>query len=336
MTSALLMMVGLVTSAPANASSTSPSTYGATRVVQPAEDEVRSWALSPAGPGGISTRDEFAYQMDAGTSIDDAVTLYNLGNVQLTFRVYAADGYTTDDGHFSVRPGTEEPVDAGSWVTLDQELVTVPAGQQVTIPLTVDVPAGVTPGDHAAGIVATVYEEKVVDPTQPVDVEFRTGTRMYVRISGEATSAAGISSVDVEYHGTRNPFDGTADVTFRLRNDGTTRLSGSATVTVRGLLGIGRRTVTVPNLAEILPGGQISVTTRLEGVPASGVLTATVDVVPAAVDGVDSAADVSGSATATAIPWSLLLYVVILVLVALTARALRRHRLAFARDFQLQ
>ena len=293
----------------------------------PAE-EVRSWTVTPAGDGGIATRSEFAYQVDPGTSVDDAVTVYNLGNTQLTFRVYAADGTTTDDGSFTVAPGDVEPVGAGSWVTLAQELVTIPAGQQVTIPLTVEVPANATPGDHAAGIVATVYEDRVSDPNQPVDVEFRTGTRMYLRVNGAARASLSITSLAAEYDAGASPFDGSVDVTFRVRNAGTLRLAGTATVKVRGLLGIGERTVELPPLEELLPGGDYTVTARIDDMPAALLLDTEVVLVPDAVDGAAGAPTVQATTRTIAVPWSLLLLLAVVVLLVLTAGALRRHRLA--------
>ena len=191
----------------------------------------------------------------------------------------------------------------------------------------VDVPDGATPGDHAAGIMATVYEERQPDPSQPVDVEFRTGTRLYVRVSGDATASLGIGSMKVVYNAGRNPFDGSADVTFRVDNLGSLRLGATATVRLDGPFGVGAHTVTVPAVAEVLPGGQLSVTTRIDGVAAMGRLHATVDLVPDAVDGVGSAPTVRATSSTTAVPMSLLLLALFAGLVVLVARAIRRHRL---------
>lgn len=323
MTSRSTIVAALIVMAVGCAVLRGPAPVGAA----PAE-EVRSWTVTPASEGGVVTRSEFSYQADPGASIDDAVTVYNLGTSQLTFRVYAADASTTDDGAFTVAAGDVEPEGVGSWVTLEQELVTIPAGQQVTIPFTVDIPAGATPGDHAAGLVASVYESRTPDPTQPVEVEFRTGTRMYIRVTGEARSSLTIGSVRVSYDAGRDLFGGVADVTFRLLNQGTTRLSGSVTVSVRGPLGFGAKKVTLPDVAEILPGGQISVTARIEGVPAAGLLTATVNVSPASVDGVVDAPASSASASTLAVPWPFVLVVVLLSLAIYGSRLLRRRRIA--------
>lgn len=290
-------------------------------------EEIRSWTVTPAGEGGVATRSEFSYQADPGSSVDDAVTVYNLGNTQLTFRVYAADGSTTDDGSFTVGAGNVEPTGAGSWVTLEQELVTIPAGQQVTIPLSVDIPEDATPGDHAAGIVATVYEERVSDPSQPVDVEFRTGTRMYIRVNGAARASLAITSLAVDYDGTGNPLDGAANVTFRVQNNGSVRLAGTPTVAIEGLFGIGSTTVVLPAVAELLPGGAITVTTRVENLPAAIVLDATVTLVPDSVEGASRAQTVEATTRSIAVPWSLLLLVLAVGLMVLTAMSLRRHRL---------
>lgn len=290
-----------------------------------ATEEVRRWTLTPAAADGAGNRSEFSYFADQGTSVDDAVTLFNLGNTQLTFRVYAADAFTSDNGEFDVQSGDVEPTDAGSWVTLEQELVTVPAGQQVTIPMTVSVPVDATPGDHAAGVVASVYDDRPVDPMQPVKVDFRTGTRLYLRVTGDLYPELAITDLATTYNPAGNPGSGSTDVSFKVENRGNVRLGGTATVTVNGPFGVREQSVELPPIDELLPGGDVTITTRIDDVPAMGMVFTTVRLVPDATveNGIAETIVVRGRTVAA--PWSIVLVVVAIIVAAGALRARRRR-----------
>jgi len=105
-------------------------------------------------PNEAGNRTALSYDVDPGATITDSVTLYNYGNTQLTFRIYATDAFNNEDGQFDLIPGAEEPTDVGSWVTMPQANITVPPGRQVVLPITLDVPANATAGDHVGAILA--------------------------------------------------------------------------------------------------------------------------------------------------------------------------------------
>src|SRR5262245_27067586 len=56
---------------------------------------IQSWALAPSGadPGEPSSRPNLSYETAPGAEIQDSVTLWNYGNTQLTFRIYATDAF---------------------------------------------------------------------------------------------------------------------------------------------------------------------------------------------------------------------------------------------------
>jgi hypothetical protein len=305
----------------------SPRIGPAAPVASAPAEEVRQWTLTPAASAGNGNRAEFSYSAAPGTSINDAVTLFNLGNTQLTFRVYAADAFTRDDGTFDVASRDAAPTGAGGWVALEQDLVTVPAGQQVTIPIVIAVPADAEPGDHAGGILASVYENVPDDPTQPVKVEFRTGTRLYLRVDGDTQPSLGISDLTTSYDAEGNPTRGTLDVTFRIVNRGNVRLGGTATITVNGPFGLRTQEVVLEPVADILPGSDVIVTTRIPDVAALGVIFTTVRLVPDAPSSAGADGAIIASSRTIAPPWVLLAALGAVVL-ALVAGRVRRRRLA--------
>ncbi len=301
--------------------------------VAPASDTppelVQSWTLAPAGSldgDAAGNRPNLTYLASPGTVIPDAVIVYNFSNVPMNFRVYATDAFNNDEGQFDLLPGDQKPVDVGSWVSIAQENITLPPGKQATIPITITVPLDAAPGDHAGAIVAASTSQSDNGDGQVVNVEWRTGTRLYMQVSGQLTRELSVLEVAGEYHHALNPFGGSTDVTFRVENRGNTRLGGTPTVTVDGPFGLGERTLVLPELVELLPGEDVTVTATLDGVPALLSQTATVRIDPPAA-AVEAGAEAAiGTDRLFAPPLTLLLLVLAGVFALLAVRAYRRHR----------
>lgn len=290
---------------------------------------VQSWTLTPGGSvtgEEAGSRPNLAYQVDPGTVIEDTVIVYNLGNVALDLSVYPTDAFNNDDGEFDLLAGDEVPVDVGSWVTLAQESIVLPPGKQATIPITITVPVDATPGDHVGAIVASNVTVSDNGDGQVVNVDRRTGTRMYIQVGGPLIRELAVTDLTTTYDGALNPLAGTADVTFRVENRGNVRLGGTPSVQVSGPLGIGKKTVTLPPLTELLPGQDVTLTTKLEDVPALILAFTTVRIDPveeAEVGGVEAAI---GKDRTLALPVAVLLVLVALFLGFMARRAYRRHQ----------
>jgi len=293
-----------------------------------------SWALSPAGSLEADTaaqRPDLTYEADAGTVIEDAVTLFNFGTVQLTFRVYATDAFNNAEGQFDLLSGDQQPVDVGSWVTLPQEMVTVPPGKQVTLPITIKVPAGTAPGDHTGAILASNQSTGTGPEGGAVTLDRRTGTRLYLRVNGPLFPELAVANVETTYHHALNSLSGSADVTYRIENRGNVRLAGTASVTIDGPLGLGKRTVALPDISELLPGEDVELTVKVLDVPALMVAFTTVKVEPA--DGAgDGSSATSGDDTTFVPPLTVLLTLLFLLLAVLARRSYMRHRAGSGTD----
>jgi hypothetical protein len=292
---------------------------------------VESWALSPAAsddPTQTGTRSNLSYEATPGSVIDDAVDVFNFGNVQLTFRVYGTDAFNNDQGQFDLLPGDQKPKDAGSWVTMSQGLITVPPGKQVRIPISIKVPRDATPGDHGAGIVASSESSSTDASGAVVKLDRRTGTRLYVRVSGPLNPEFAVTNLHTKYHHATNPLGGKAHVTFRVENRGNVRLGGSVRVSIDGLLGIGATTLKLPDLTELLPGEHVDLSADLADVPALMVDFTKVRVSPTAAAGVGAVRAPDGTGTIFAPPITFLLVVLVVLLGLLVRRAFRRRRAA--------
>ena len=288
---------------------------------------VHSWALSPAGsddPNEAGNRPNLTYNADPGAVLDDAVTLFNYGTAQMTFRVYGVDAYNTADGAIDVTPGTDDPTEAGSWVTMAQEFITVSPGQQATIPFTLTVPENAAPGDYRGAILASNQSRSTGNEEQVVILDRRTGTQLFVRVNGPLSAELAIEDLSTEYEPVINPLAGSATVTYNIVNRGNVSLSGTSVLSVSGPLGLGKQTLPQTDFGTLLPGGSVPVTVTVEDVPAFFVAITEVALTP---EGQDvEVSEISRSSMTLAIPIALLLGLLALVFGFLGYRAYRRHQ----------
>ncbi len=258
--------------------------------IDPDDDRgiVHSWSLAPAtGPADdpAGARPDLSYELEPGAQAEDAVTLYNFSNEQLTFDLYATDAFNNDSGDFDVLPGTEEATDVGSWITFPQEKLTLPAGTQATFPIAISVPIDVRPGDHAGAVLAASAALGSGPDGRVVTLDRRTGSRVYVRVSGPLEPELAVENLRTAYSPALNPLDGTAEVSYRITNRGNVRLGGSHHAVVSGPFGLLGRSTATSEIEELLPGESVRVTSRIDGVAASGLAFTDVEIVPAARNG---------------------------------------------------
>lgn len=291
-----------------------------------------TWSVSPADEAGPNGRAWVELELDPGASVVDHLAVRNLSAEATTFTLTAADGYFTPTGRFNMRAADVESVDAGTWISVE-DTVTVGANETVVVPFTVTVPEVVEPGDHAAGIAASVLSEQAGSDGTKVSVESRVGFRVMTRVSGELAPAAQISGLSADYDLSWNPFaPGTVSVAFDVVN------AGNARFTVGGTVEGGGATVGYPGAdaaaQELLPGDSRRITVAMNGVwpffavPIDVLATPTV-VTP------DGSTIIAESATASvvvwAIPWAQLLVLLGLALIVVAifwTRIRSRRRVA--------
>lgn len=290
------------------------------------DEVVHSWALVPAGPrGGTSTRPDFSYSGAPGTVIEDAVTLMNLGNADLPFRLYATDAFNNDDGLFSLFTADQVPTDVGSWVDLDLDSMFLDAGREVTIPFTVTIPEDAVAGDHSGGVVASSPTVGSAGDGQSVTIDRRIATRLFVRVIGPVEPVLAVTDVRTRYRHAADPLSGSASVAFRIENRGNVRLRGESSVTVEGPLGQGRREGVVVEFDELLPGEGFDATVVVEDVPALFLLRTTVEVNGVELAGGEEIGAISRTARDFAPPVTLLLVLLVVLFSIVGWRSYRRH-----------
>ncbi|MDR1151338.1 MAG: DUF916 domain-containing protein [Bifidobacteriaceae bacterium] len=275
-----------------------------------------TWGVAPDQTSGGQERANFAYTLDPGGSVRDAIVLTNRSSAPLDLEVYARDALTTLDGHLDLQPAAEQPVDLGSWITVEDPMVHVEPGESATVAFTVEVPATATPGDHGGGIVTSLAE---AGSEGTVAVDRRLALRAFVRVGGELAPRVVVSEVSVEAASPLNPFvASTARVRAVIANTGNARVVPTVAVEVRGPFGWLPSRLDAEVGEEILPGSTVAMEFEIPHVRLLGRLGATVGVTAQAVGMGGTGLDVSarGSAATWAVPWSPLGAVVLVALAA--------------------
>jgi energy-converting hydrogenase Eha subunit B len=211
-------------------------------------------------------------------------------------------------------PSDQQSKDGGTWITV-QPTVTVPAKDTKVEPLTITVPSAATPGDHPAGIAASI----VSNNGGPVQIESRVGFRVMTRVSGTVRPALSAEVRTARYVRSWNPFRaGTVRVSHTVANTGNVGVQAGGTVAVSSLFLTNKRRA---DAGELLPGGSRTVDTRVGGVWSLGRVTTTVTATP-------GAQGEPGTATVTvwALPWPQLLLALLLAAAVILLRTVVRHR----------
>ena len=294
-------------------------------------DPATRWAVTPADESGRDGRSSLQHALDPGESLTEHIAVHNLGDRQETFRLSAADGFATATGRFDMLASEEKSTDAGTWIDIAPE-VTVDAGESVVVPLTITVPQQAEPGDHPAGVAASVLSNRSADDGTSLGVESRVGVKVTTRVTGELAPAVGVGDVSATYDGSWNPFrPGEVTATFEVTNEGNTRLS------IAGMAAAGTGEAVFPaegeQLGELLPGDAREVSVVIDGAWPTLRLPGRVHVAPevAVLDGTSAefdAAEVTFGVWALPLPQLLVLVALMLMAgAALGGRRRSRRRL---------
>ena len=332
----------------ASPSATKPSTPGGKAAPAPV-----TFGIGPAATSaGVGLRSSFSFGVTPGAQASDKVTVFNYSLVPLQLAVYTVQAENTKDGAIGFSSATAAPVDIASWLSVGTSrpaMVNVPGRSdgskppgEVTLPVRLAVPLNAEPGDHVGGVVAALAVKSNNPKGEQVTLEQRVVTRVYVRVSGPLHPKLEIVGLHATYHqqaATAKPQPktgglsigaGSTTVTYTVHNAGNVRVQASQTVKVAGLLFGSSKAVHPDDIAQLLPGGSSTVTVVVPGVWPTVLVRPNVRVVPSAITGdVDpELKPLSASTWTWAVPWALVIVLVILGVVEWQRRRRRKLRRA--------
>ena len=315
-------VIGAAATGPAAvAAPASPATAGARTQLSASaagtpSDQV-TWSVVPStSTGPDPSRLDFSYGVvKAGSSIQDHVEIANRSSQSAAFSIYATDASgTSPSGSLLLLGSSQKSTDIGAWASFAggaRQLSTIILGKQaIIVAFTLKVPAQATPGDHTGAMVAAVGVTHKNSTGENVVENYRVAVPLELRIPGALAAGLQVKSISTGFSDPLNPFGtGSATVSYTMTNIGNVRQSATPTVSVTGPFGQSA-TVHPAKLPVILPGDSVRVSASLGGLFPAGPMTAHVDVTPGFPKGTiplaHNAADVTGSASLFAFPWSLL------------------------------
>lgn len=292
-----------------------------------------TFGIEPASAGGPDGRSKFSFGVTPGGVLNDYAALVNYSSQPLSLQVYATDAIETSGGGFGLLTAATKPTGVGSWISIPagDATVSVPPESSsspghVVIPLSVHVPANASPGDYVGGLVASLQTVGTNASGQSVVLDQRIGSRVFVTVSGPAKPALVVSDVSASYEGTVNPFGkGTVDVSYVVRNTGNEDLSVTQSVAVSQMV-VSNGQAKVRSIPLLLPGASVTEHTVVTGLWPQFLLRATVTAVghPPPGSGAPSVTATAG-ASLWAVPWPLIVLVVLVLALWYVARRLRRR-----------
>jgi len=267
-----------------------------------ADDGPVTWSVeaSPTSEGG---RVEFSYNTDPGTQIQDSFLITNGGTVSADFIIYATDAINDPDtGVFGLLPGDVPPTDLGAWITPADEKLTIGPGLQATVPFDLLIPSDAAPGDHAAGIVASVFTEAERDGST-VLLEQRVGVRVFLTVSGNPVASIETQGLSSSFNPSLNPFaPGELNISYDVRNTGNKRVDVNHAIRVEGPFGIPLGSATPVAIQNLLPRQIVRVNVQLTGIGALLYALSTVSLQPGALGSAGTEQQSDSAVTPTPTP----------------------------------
>ncbi|MGW5265903.1 WxL protein peptidoglycan domain-containing protein [Microbispora sp. NPDC004025] len=288
-----------------------------------------TWSVVPADANGPDGRRVIDIELAGGQQTTEHIAVINRSTQPVDFAIDANDGYLTSKGYFDMRPSDAKPVDGGAWIEIPDK-VTIAAGATTVVPVKVTIPQNATPGDHPAGVTASVDTV-----SGQVRVQNRVGVRLNIRVSGAYVAKVAVSDVKAEYTWSWNPFTaGSVEVTYTVANIGNVRLAPDSRILTSTLTGeSGWNDTSDAKAREIMPGGSRTFTAHVTGAWPMGVINTTVMAIPSPagqpLPGV-TAERVSIDTSVWALPWPQLAVLALLALLVVALRitsARRRKRI---------
>lgn len=317
--------------APVASASPTPHAQPTAAPPQPATPRNETFGIGPSDGKALDSRPYLTFLTGPGQQVTDHVGVVNLTHHALRLHVYPVDAVSSNDGSIAYQPAAAPRREAGSWITVhtpgDGDTVVVAPRKLLVLPITVNVPSNAQPGDHVAGIVASLIS-KVTGSQSDVNLEQRVALRAMFRVGGDLRPQLSIEGLQVTYHGTLNPIGtGTATVSYRVHNTGNAALGARQQVSVSGLFA-SEKAKTLPQVPLLLPGASVAERAVVRGVFPTLYMHARVRLYPLVAPGdVDPGLPKSFTAEAGfwAVPWTLL-GLVLLVVVAIVTWLVYRRR----------
>ena len=179
------------------------------------------------------------YNVDAGKTIEDSLTIINDGQTAYDFIVYArpytiksgVDG-KNDESYEADFTKTTDNTDVYQWVQFKQAKYHLKAGESTKVDYTVRVPANARSGGHYGVIFAESQPAGEANGNSVLRNK-RVGSILYTTVNGENTQKGSVLGTDIPFWQLQPPLQ----VTTRIKNDGNTDFADTINYRVKDVFG---------------------------------------------------------------------------------------------------
>lgn len=274
---------------------------------------VRTARLNDAERPGNS----FDHAVESGTSITDAVEIFNFTADPMSFDVYATDMVAMSNGGLTAASRTAEVAETGGWIVVSAESVEVPPNDSALVDFDIVVPVGAPPGEEFAAVI-------VEPPTEPtggtIESKTRIGIRVNIEVIGEVNLGVALGDLTSERVG------GTVRYRLEVGNTGSVTFETGGTATITDWSDATRAEVVLePAGVFVAPGEQVVLIADWTDPPLFGRFDTTATV-QAIVGDREPVLFEAGVVTLWIIPWLLVLGVLVLTLAAVWVVFVTRTR----------
>jgi hypothetical protein len=225
-------------------------------------------SLAHAQQAGIQIKPSIIEErVEPGQTYPFTLHITNRGSVSDTFFVTKRDiTGIGEDGHPILADESEEKTgfESSTWISVGQESVEIPSGQERSIPITILVPSDATKGGYFASIIVTTNPPQLqgVGAT----VSYGAATIVALRVGGSAGDA--VEEVNIREFRTDKVLYGSPEVTFitKVANIGNTLLRPRGPLEITDMFGkkVASLVVNVDGAA-VLPKGERTFETSWKG-----------------------------------------------------------------------
>jgi hypothetical protein len=139
--------------------------------------------IKPFAEEGEAQQSVFRFTANPGDTITDSVVVTNGSDFEGAAIVNSNDVIYNSGGNISFKENNQESTEVGSWITLVENELNVPAGKGIRVPFTIQIPNDIESGEYAGGI--TVVPNNPSEDSSGVGVKVRSGLTVYITIPGD-------------------------------------------------------------------------------------------------------------------------------------------------------
>jgi hypothetical protein len=134
----------------------------------------------------------FEFTLDENETIKDYAVITNGSDKEQFIIVTAVDGTLTQQGHFALESLDRSRDDIGAWTELEAAQYTIPSMGSVSVPFSLTIPSGTTPGEYTGGLLVTgdtsksnVNASAGGNSNMGAAISVSMGTRIYLKVKGD-------------------------------------------------------------------------------------------------------------------------------------------------------